>query len=146
MKKSLKEQVLEAENKWKRALADYENLVKRTQREKENFFKFANRRLLEKLLGVLDDLELCRKHLDDQGLNLGVEKFKELLESEGVKEIEVLGKNFDPQLMEAVEMTAGPKNKVVEVVAKGYLLNETILRPAKVKVGGPPAGGVDKKL
>lgn len=126
---------MEVEGKWKRAVADYENLVKRTEKEKENFVKFANQRLLEKLLGVLDDLELCQKHFSDQGLNLGIEKFKKILESEGVKEIEVLGKDFNPQLMEAVEEVPGPKNKVIEVIARGYLLNETILRPAKVKVG-----------
>lgn len=137
---------MEVESKWKRTLADYENLVKRTEKEKENFVKFANSRLLDKLLEVLDDLELCQKHLNDQGLTLGVEKFRKILESEGVKEIAALGQDFNPELMEAVEVIRGPKNKVVEVVLNGYLLNDIILRPAKVKVGGPPAGGVDKKL
>lgn len=135
---------MEAENKWKRTLADYENLVKRTAREKANFVKFANGRLLGKLLGVLDDLERCQKHVNDQGLNLGVAKFNQILESEGVKEIKVLGQPFDPAVMEATEMVEGPKNKVIEVTAKGYQLDDMILRPAKVKVGNPPKGEVNK--
>lgn len=126
---------MEVENKWKRTLADYENLVKRTEREKASFVKFANSRLLGKLLGVLDDLERCQNHVGDQGLNLGVEKFNQVLESEGVKEIKVLGEPFDPAVMEAIEMVAGPQDKVIEVVAKGYQLDNMILRPAKVKVG-----------
>lgn len=123
------------EEKWKRALADYDNLVKRTEKEKEQLTKCAARPLLEKLLGVWDDLELAQKHLGDQGLAAGLAKFKKVLTEEGVKETEVLGKDFSPQSMEVVEAMAGPENKVIEVVAKGYLLNETILRPAKVKVG-----------
>lgn len=123
------------ENRLKRALADYANLEKRIVREKEAFVKFANARLLDKLFLVLDDLERCQKHLKNKGLSLANDQFKEVLASEGVKEMKVLGRKFDPETMDATEMTAGPKNKVVEVVLKGYYLNDKVLRPAKVKVG-----------
>jgi len=63
------------------------------------------------MIGVLDDLERCQKHLKDEGLNLTVSRLKEVLKSEEVEEIEALGKNFDPKLMEAVEVVAGQKNK-----------------------------------
>lgn len=123
------------ENRLKRALADYANLEKRIEREKEAFVKLANAQLLDKLLSVLDDFELCEKHLRDEGVSLVCERFKEVLESEGVEEIRALGQKFDPEIMDAVEIVSGEKNKVVEVVLKGYLLNEKVLRPAKVKVG-----------
>ena len=136
-KKSVKaEKLVDLESKWKRALADYANLEKRIDKEKEFFVKFSNAQLLQNLLPVLDDFERAEKHLKDQGLTLAVNKFKEFLKSEGVLEIKAQGEEFNPQWMEAMEMINGPKNRVVEVVNKGYLLNNKVLRVAKVKVGG----------
>lgn len=134
------------EKKWKRALADYANLEKRIGKEQEDFVKFSNARLLANLLSVGDDLERCCQHLKDQGLTIICDKFVKIIKEEGVEEIPALGKNFDPALMEATETVEGPKGKVMEVVLKGYRLGDKLLRPAKVKVGGPPAGGVNKKL
>lgn len=129
------ERIKDLENKWKRALADYANLEKRIEKEKENFAKFSNAVLVDKLLPVLDSLEKCCQHLKDKGLRLTLEQLKKVLESEGLKEIEAGGKKFDPETMDAVEIVRGPKDKVIEVVLKGYFLNERVLRPAKVKVG-----------
>jgi len=123
------------ENRLKRALADYANLEKRIAREKEEFVKLATAQLLDKLLSVLDDLELCEEHVKNKGISLVGERFREVLESEGVEEIKALGKKFDPETMDAVEIIPGPKNKVMEIVLKGYFLNDKVLRPAKVKVG-----------
>lgn len=128
-------EIADLEGKWKRALADYDNLVKRIEKEKQEFIKFSNARLLDKLLPVLDSLEECRRHFEGEGLKLLLEQFKKALESEGLKEIEVKGKNFDPMTMDAVEMSKGEKNKVVGVIMKGYQLNGKILRPARVKIG-----------
>ena len=136
-KKSAKiEKLAEIENKWKRALADYANLEKRIIREKEDFIKFSNAQLWEKLLPIIDDLELCEKHLEDEGLNLTIIKLKEILKKEGIIEIKAQGEDFNPQLMEAVEIVPGSKGKVIKVLKKGYLLGEKVLRPAKVNVGG----------
>ncbi len=132
----LEEKLVELEHKWKRALADYANLEKRVAKEKEDFVNFSKGTLIIKMLAVLDDLERCQRHLKDEGLNLSIKRFKEVLKSEGVEEIEALGGDFDPKLMEAVEVTKGFKNKVLEVALKGYLLNNKVIRPAKVKVGG----------
>lgn len=131
----LEEKIIDLENKWKRALADYANLEKRVVKEKEDFVNFSKSCLVVKMLGVLDDLERCQKHLKDEGLNLTINRLKEVLKSEEVEEIEVLGKNFDPKLMEAVEVVKGEKNKILEVALKGYLLNKKVIRPTKVKVG-----------
>jgi len=128
--------IKDLELKWKRALADYHNLEKRIDKEKEFFVKFSNAQLLASLLPVLDDFERAEKHLKDQGLSLAVNKFKEILQKENLEEIKAQGEEFNPELMEATEIVKGPKNRVVEVVNKGYLLNNKVLRVAKVKVGG----------
>lgn len=132
----LEKKVTDLENKWKRALADYLNLEKRSKKERATFIRLANAALLDKLLSVFDSLEKCEQHLQDKGLTFSLKQFKTILESEGVEEIEVEGKEFDPETMDAVEMVTGSKNKVIEVVLKGYQLSDRVLRPAKVKVGG----------
>ena len=133
--RGVEEKLEDFENRLKRALADYANLEKRVEREKEDFVKLANAQLVDKLLPVLDDLELCKKHLKDKGVSLVGDQFREVLESEGLEEIKASGEKFDPETMDCVEIVAGPKNKVVEVALKGYLLNNRVIRPVKVKVG-----------
>lgn len=136
MRKKKDKKIADLEDKWKRALADYDNLRKRIEKEKADFVKFSNASLIDKLLSVLDGLEKCAEHLKDKGLDMVLEQFKKVLESEGLKEIEVKGKKFDPEKMDAVEIGPGPEDKVIGVVSKGYLLNGKVLRPSKVKVGG----------
>ncbi|MGB9911451.1 MAG: nucleotide exchange factor GrpE [Microgenomates group bacterium] len=135
-RKKLEEKIKDLEEKWKRALADYDNLRKRVEKEKEEFIKFATRPVLREILEIYDDLEICQKHLNDQGLGLIFLRFGKFLKEQGVEELEVLGKKFDPQRMEAVEVVDGPENEVMAVVQKGYLFKGELLRPAKVKVGG----------
>jgi len=123
------------ENDLRRALADYANLEKRVNREKAAFAKFANAVLIEKVLAALDGLERAEKHLQDKGLTLALGQLKTALLSEGVEEIEVKGKEFDVNEMDCVEVIEGKKNRVAEIVNKGYKLNGRVLRPAKVKIG-----------
>ena len=134
-KAKLDPQILDLENKWKRALADYDNLQKRITREKEEFVKLANLILIDKLLDVLENLERVEKHVKDQGLELAVGQLREVLQAEGLEEIEVLGKQFDAQTMECVEQVKGEENQVLAVLTKGYKINGRVIRPAKVKVG-----------
>lgn len=135
-KKVTKEkELVDVKNRLMRALADYSNLQRRIEEEKKVLVKFANANLLLKFLGMLDSLEVAGKALQDEGLDLTVKKFKELLESEGIKELEAYGKKFDPNFHEAVGVVEGKNNdKVVEVLEKGYTLEGKVLRPAKVKV------------
>ncbi|MGB9706879.1 MAG: nucleotide exchange factor GrpE [Microgenomates group bacterium] len=128
--------IADLENKWKRALADYDNLRKRVEKEKEEFIKYAGERILKKFLEVYDDLRVCESFLKDKGLSLICARFEEILKSEGVKRISAEGKDFDPQKMEAIEVAEGPENKVLEVVQDGWEMEGKVLRPAKVKVGG----------
>ena len=119
----------------KRVMADYDNFKKRVTRDQLEFVKYSNRELLTKLLPVLDDLERAEAHVKDEGLSLAIKHLHEVLSAEGVIELEVICKTYDPTLAEATETVDGPKDQVVEVVRKGYKLNDQILRPAQVKVG-----------
>ena len=141
--KKLEEEVMDLTNKWKRALADYQNLEKRMVQEKGEFTQFASASLLDKLLPILDGLEKCHEHLKDKGLGLILDQFKKVFKSEGLEEIKAKGEIFNPQSMDAIEMTKGEKNKVIEVILKGYKLNGKILRPAKVKVGVGRIGKIE---
>jgi molecular chaperone GrpE len=123
--------------KWKRALADYANLEKRVEQEKKDFVKFSNACLLDKLLAVLDDLERAEAHLKNKGLSLAVNQFRAVLKTEDVEEIKALDAKFDPEKMDCTDMAKGPQNKVIKIIQKGYLLNNKVLRPAKVIVGSP---------
>jgi len=132
---SLSLQIEELDNKWKRALADYQNLEKRVEEEKLSLTKFLNAALIEKLLVVLDDLERAQVHYRDKGLAMVVDKLRLILHSEGLKEIDADKADFDPETMDCVELVKGQDNKVVSIVERGYLLHDRVLRPVKVKVG-----------
>lgn len=133
--KKLEEKVDELENNWKRAMADYINFKKRTEEEKSAIIDFANAVLLGRFLLILDNLEMLDNHINDESLKLILKDFKQILTDEGVNEIEALGKEFNPEQMDAIETVEGEKNKVVEVTQKGYTIKDKLLRPARVKVG-----------
>ena len=119
----LEKKVLDLENKWKRALADYQNLEKRTAEESKSVLDFASEAILYDLLPVLDSLEDATLHIKDEGLNLCLKKFKDFLESYDVEEIKVDGTDFDADTMEAIGSEKGEENKVVKVHKKGYMLS-----------------------
>ncbi len=123
------------ENQLKRALADYQNLEKRVSNEKSEWVKLSNKELLLRLLPGLDSLLLAQAHTQDEGVKISIKHFLDILESEGVKRIEALGKEFDPKLMEAVTTKEGDEGKVLEELRAGYTLNDLVLRPAQVIVG-----------
>lgn len=125
-----------------RALADYDNLRKRVEREREEFGKLANLRLVARFLPVFDMLEGAQKHLADSGLAITIERFVKVLKDEGFEKIEVApGDEFDEEFHEAVEVvdkkSKGKKGegKISEVILTGWkLIDGPIIRPAKVKV------------
>jgi molecular chaperone GrpE len=123
------------ENQLKRALADYQNLEKRIATEKSSWILASNKNLLLKLLPGLDSLLLAEKHTQDEGVRVSIKHFLDILENEGVKKIQTLGKDFDPNLMEAITTQEGEEGKVLEEVRTGYMLFDQILRPAQVIVG-----------
>lgn len=131
----LKERISELENNWKRALADYRNLQRRTEEEKESLASFISGSIFKRILPILDNLELLEKHVDDIGLKMIVNEFRQVLTEEGITEVKAVNSDFDPQTMEAIELVEGPENKVIEVLNRGYFLKNKLLRPARVKVG-----------
>ena len=123
------------ENKYKRAIADYQNLDKRVSEERKEWVQKSNRELLLRLLPVLDTLVLASKHSKDQGVALSVQQFLDVLKLEGVEKIETIGRNFDPYIMECVDTLEGEADKVLEEFRTGYTLHGQLLRSAQVRVG-----------
>ena len=122
-------------NKWKRALADYQNLERRVEISKDEFVRFANTNLILKILPALDTLERADKHLKDEGLRLAIKQLAASLEEEGLKKIETVNKDFDPVIMECIDVAEGEDGKVIEELRPGYTLNDKVIRPAQVRVG-----------
>jgi len=149
----LKHEVDEARQQQERILrlqADFDNSRKRLEREKQQFVRFANEGLIVDLLNVVDDLERSlqlaqEKHEDFSAFLKGIEMilahFYDLLKKQGLCPIEAKGKVFNPDYHEALlkaETDGLPENTVVEELQKGYLLNERVVRTAKVKVSKRP--------
>lgn len=136
----------ESQDKMLRNQADLENTRKRIDREKQEFIKFANEGLVLGLLNVLDDLErsvnLAETSKEDlpaflKGVEMILAHLYEMLKEHGVRPIEAEGKKFDPNYHEAlmqVENKDLPEHTIIEVLQKGYLIHERVLRTAKVKV------------
>lgn len=121
-----------------RALADYDNLRKRVDREREDFEKVANVKLAIRLLPVLDILRQAQKHLGDPGIAITITQFEDALKEEGIEEIKVaVGDEFNPQLHEAIEVVEDGKGKgkVKEVVLSGWRFSQgPVIRHVRVKV------------
>ncbi|MBM3208786.1 nucleotide exchange factor GrpE [Candidatus Shapirobacteria bacterium] len=131
----LERQIEELTERWKRVLADYQNLEKRTKTEKEEFAQFANRELILKLLPALDSFENLEEHLGDEGLTLSLRQLRDVLGEEGLEKLETKGKGFNPEEMECVGIEAGEDNKVLKATRAGYRFKGKLLRPAAVIVG-----------
>jgi len=145
----LKEEAEKAKEYWDRLLrlqADFENTRKRQEKEKQEFIKFANEKIILELLNILDDLERAvnlteTRHQDLPAFLKGVEMILahlyQMLKEYGVEPIEAKGKLFDPHKHEAlmqVENNQVAENTVLEELQKGYMLGERVIRTAKVKV------------
>ena len=139
-----KEQAQSYLGSWQRAAADYQNYKRRVEQERGEVAQLANAVLIINLLPMIDDLERALDNVDSRlagmtwldGIRLIHRKFQALLDMNGVKEIPADGQTFDPNVHEAVMHAEGEEGKVISVVQKGYMLNDRVLRPALVVVGG----------
>jgi len=131
----LEKGLTEAEEKFKRVLADYQNLERRHKEQESAIIKMASASLIERLLLSLDSLDIAQSHLKDRGLQLVIDQLNATLAQEGLSVIQSDHRDFDPQTMDCTEVVPGAKDKVVETVSRGYYLFDKVLRPAKVKVG-----------
>lgn len=139
--------------KWLRAAADLENYKKRASRERDDVMKFGNEKLLKDFLPLIDDIERAVEAVEKAGTNesgglldgvkLVHKKFLSQLERHGVTTFESKGEPFDPNRHEAVQQmhADAPQGEVFEVLQRGFMLSDRLLRPAMVVVSLGPAAG-----
>jgi molecular chaperone GrpE len=144
--KKLQDELAEAKDKYVRLYAEFDNFRRRNAKEKLEMISSANEQLLKSLLQVMDDFERAEKVFkekndkESEGLLLIHNKFKKVLDQYNVKAMEIeRGSDFNTDFHEAITQIPAPeeklKGKVVDVVEKGYLLNDKVIRFAKVVVG-----------
>jgi len=134
-------------DKLKRVQADFENYVKQTEKQKQEFIKYANKDLIIKLLGITDNLKhalntINKTKTEDEtvkGMMLIFNQLQKILDEEGLKPIESVGKKYDPYFHEIIkQVETNEENKedgtILEEIQTGYFLHDIVLRPSKVIV------------
>lgn len=144
---TLQKQVDELKDKYLRLSADFDNFRKRSAKERLELIQTASKDVIASLLTVLDDSERAEKQMlatqdieaIKEGEKLVFNKLRSTLQSRGLKAMESVGKDFNPEFHEAITEIPAPneslKGKVIDEVEKGYYLNDKIIRFAKVVVG-----------
>jgi molecular chaperone GrpE len=146
LKKALTEEKAKSEanlTKYQRAQADFINYKRFAEQEKAETLKFANVSLLVNILPVLDDFARALAAIPPEayeqkwveGLKMIDQKFRNVLDKQGVTRIISLGMEFDPRFMDAVTTTKGKRDTVIQELESGYKLQDKVIRPAKVVVG-----------
>lgn len=135
----LGEKLATLNDKYLRLYSEYENYRKRTNLEKADLLLNGSREMMKAILPVIDDFERALAATgDDEGVKLIYNKLMKILEQKGLKAMEVKGEKFDENLHEAITQIPAPspeqKGLVMDVVEKGYYLNDKVLRYAKVVV------------
>ncbi|MBX2967967.1 MAG: nucleotide exchange factor GrpE [Cyclobacteriaceae bacterium] len=144
--KKLQDELAEAKDKYLRLYSEFENFRRRTSKEKLELIQVANEQLVVSLLPVMDDFERAEKAFQGteskelEGFLLIYNKFKKTLEQSGVKPMDIKpGADFNADVHEAITQVPAPeeklKGKIVDVVERGYVLNDKVIRYAKVVVG-----------
>lgn len=143
----VKAELAESKEKYLRLVAEFDNFRRRNARERLELIQTAGREVIADMLDVLDDADRAQKQLESttdmgqvqEGVRLVFNKLRTTLQSKGLKPMDTLGKDFDPDLHEAITEIPAPskelKGKIVDEVMKGYYLNDKIIRHAKVVVG-----------
>lgn len=148
----LEKTIAQSEDKFLRLQAEFDNYRKRTLKEKMELTKSAGENILINILPVIDDFERAIQSMEHakeedvkgkgaikEGIDLIYKRFTEFITQNGIKEIEAKGKPFDTDLHEAITKIPAPskklKGKNVDVIQKGYLLNDKVIRFAKVVIG-----------
>ncbi|HWN88308.1 MAG TPA: nucleotide exchange factor GrpE [Chitinophagaceae bacterium] len=142
---TLRNELGEMKDKFIRKVAEFENFKKRSLKERMELIQTAGKEVIIDMLEVLDDCERAEKQmssLDDmakEGVMLVFNKLKSLLTAKGLKPMETINQDFNPDIHEAITEIPAPtpelKGKVIDEIQKGYYLNDKIIRYAKVVVG-----------
>lgn len=142
----LEKQIEELKKQQLYKVAEFDNFRKRVMQEKAELIKNGGSKVITTLLPVIDDLERAQQNMDKykdvaavkEGINLIIDKFFKLLAQEGLKKMEAVGQPFDSDLHEAIAMVPGQpedlKGKVMDCMIAGYILNDKVIRYAKVAV------------
>lgn len=145
--KELEETIVMKDDRYLRLQAEFDNYRKRTLKEKMELTKTGGESVLINILPVIDDFERALKLMGNdhdekaimEGISLIYKRFNDFLQQNGVKEIEANDLTFDTDLHEAITKIPAPseemKGKIVDVIQKGYLLNDKVIRFAKVVIG-----------
>ena len=128
---------------WQRAQADFINYKRRIEQERREFNSYANTNLILSILPVLDDLERAIEAMSEEiastewgeGIRLVEQKFKTILQGQGVIPMISVGEAFDPNIHEALRQEKGEEGIILEEFQRGYMMGERVIRPAKVVVG-----------
>ena len=128
---------------WQRAQADFINYKRRIEQERREFNSYANTNLILSILPVLDDLERAIEAMPEEiastewgeGIRLVEQKFKTILQGQGVIPMISVGEAFDPNIHEALRQEKGEEGIILEEFQRGYMMGERVIRPAKVVVG-----------
>ena len=143
----LKAEATEWNNKYHRLYAEFDNFKRRTSKERLELLQIAGKDVISDLLTVLDDFERAQKSIETatdilsvkEGVTLVQHKLKSILTQKGLKEMESIGKEFDADLHEGITSIPAPssdlKGKILDELEKGYLLNDKVIRFAKVIIG-----------
>jgi molecular chaperone GrpE len=143
----IEKNLVEMTDKYLRLSAEFDNYRKRSLREKMEMIRTASESVMRNILPVIDDFERAMKSIElgmdfeatKEGILLIYNKFKDFSKQNGIKEIEALGTEFSTDLHEAVTKIPAPsedlKGKIIDVIQKGYYLNDKVIRFAKVVVG-----------
>jgi molecular chaperone GrpE len=143
----LKQEKGEWNDKYLRIVAEFDNYKKRTLKEKTELLKYGGEAVLQGILPVVDDFERARKSISEAsdldavkaGIELIYNKFAEFISQQGIKEIEAQNLDLNTDFHEAITRFPAPteemKGKIIDVVQKGYLLHDKVMRFAKVVVG-----------
>ena len=143
----LESQLEESKDKHLRLYAEFENYKRRTVKERIELMKTAAQDTLSSLLPVLDDFDRAKASADDEksdeqfteGVNMIYNKLHTTLQNKGLKPMETNGETFNPEFHEAITEIPAPsddmKGKIIDTIEKGYMLNDKIIRYAKVVVG-----------
>ncbi|MFT3903757.1 MAG: nucleotide exchange factor GrpE [Niabella sp.] len=143
----LQQELAESKDKYLRLAAEFDNFRRRTAKERLELIQTAGKDVITDLLEVLDDSDRATKQMDEstdikalkEGVGLVFNKFRNILQSKGLRPMNAVGQEFDPELHDAITEIPAPseelRGKVIDEITKGYYLNDKIIRHAKVVVG-----------
>lgn len=122
-------------DKYIRAMADYQNLEKRSLEQVQDARLFAAEIVISRLLPVVDTFDKVSEHIKDAGFDLAYKQLLSVFKEQGVERIVAVGKPFNPHEMECIEVVEGENDIIVEETLPGYIFRGKVLRVAQVKVG-----------